>query len=89
MSRLSFLLGATSIFADPSFELPFFGSSRNFQILKNPIHRSELGFLCVPGKIRTPDLLVRSQALYPAEPRAQLLPGESRPIIRVQSSSDC
>lgn len=29
-------------------------------------------FLCVPGRIRTPDLLIRSQALYPAEPRAHV-----------------
>ncbi len=26
----------------------------------------------VPGEIRTPDLLIRSQALYPAELRAQM-----------------
>ena len=26
-----------------------------------------------PGGIRTPDLLVRSQTLYPTEPRARIL----------------
>jgi hypothetical protein len=29
-----------------------------------------------PGEIRTPDLLVRSQLLYPAELRAHVLSGE-------------
>jgi hypothetical protein len=30
----------------------------------------------VPGEIRTPDLLIRSQTLYPAELRAHVLAGE-------------
>jgi hypothetical protein len=36
---------------------------------KNPIALA-LGFSDVPGRIRTSDLLIRSQPLYPAELRA-------------------
>src|SRR5690606_27770262 len=35
-------------------------------------------FGCVPGRIRTPDLLIRSQTLYPAELRAR--DGATRPL---------
>jgi hypothetical protein len=41
-----------------------------------------LRFYGAPGVIRTPDLLVRSQTLYPAELRAH---GSTSPIYRVQA----
>ena len=36
---------------------------------------------CMPGRIRTPDLLIRSQTLYPAELRARY----SRPCYPIHS----
>jgi hypothetical protein len=46
------------------FELAATGSPNRFTVL-GPDEQ------CAPGEIRTPDLLVRSQALYPTELRAQ------------------
>ncbi len=39
------------------------GTTGNYQLPRE---------LSMPGRIRTPDLLIRSQTLYPAELRAQI-----------------
>ena len=39
---------------------------------KQKVLRKNVRLLSVPGGIRTPDLLVRSQSLYPAELQAHL-----------------
>jgi len=44
---------------------------------KKPI-AGAMGFRCVPGRIRTSDLLIRSQPLYPAELRALVLDAFSK-----------
>ena len=50
---------------------------------KNPLSRMDKGFSYgVPGGIRTPDLLIRSLALYPAE--LQVLTAEISYNIRLQ-----
>ena len=54
-----------------SFELPLLVSSKTLQNAQKPLHPMGEAALCgVPGKIRTPGLLIRSQTLYPAELRA-------------------
>lgn len=40
--------------------------------MQNPLLTRSRGFFYVREKIRTPDLLIRSQTLYPAELRAQV-----------------
>ena len=46
----------------------FSSLARNEKALSRQIPEEDF---CVPGKIRTPDLLIRSQTLYPAELAAQ------------------
>jgi hypothetical protein len=48
----------------------YVGSSINYAEWLTPIDGSQVLTKCAPGEIRTPDLLVRSQALYPTELRA-------------------
>ena len=62
--------------------------SNRYEARSRPAMR-QIGFtLCTPGKIRTPDLLIRSQTLYPAELRAHFF-GCASPSNSIQLRGAC